>query len=657
MKKKLIIAMIVVSMLICVLAACGGNKTPECSHAWEKVDTTATCEVAGTANFKCSLCQATKIEADPALGHNFQFTETVKATCKTKGYDTYTCSNANCGATEKRNETKVDNSPAGHKYVADVQEPTCTKSGHTDMICEVCGSGDGNRETLPKLGHTYERADYNGTDGRTVNAPTCLENGTIVYVCTAEGCDGTVTYTYEQLVEAESELAELVKATGHSLTLDHEVVPATCTVPGYKISACANEGCQYTEQTATYDALGHTYTRENVTEADYNYIVTVNPTCITDGVKWVVCDDCDYCTKDDETPDTKYQAAVPATGAHVYSQVVTTIDPTCTEDGYTTYKCTADGSCVATENRDKVAALDHNFVLETDKLTDGQPTCKTNGDWPYACTRCDATAVNLEGKVNTGAVHEGYTVGEYKVGPTCISRAIYHCNDCGEDFEAYVSESDPGANPTGVHSYTVAGKVVASTCSEYGYTIYGCSLDKGCTATQNKDYTAKAAHTFGARSTDGTIECTECNARYIDQTTVIYSATETLCNEHSQDNKDPNCSACGIGVEITGIKEPEAAHALVAGTAKTVELADGAALIELKGEAGTTYTIVVYNKSGVAITTYDVVVNDEVVDELDVPTSVTGSTIVNITEIEKEVGSISVTASTDATVVYYVSTK
>lgn len=657
MKKKLIIAMIVVSMLICVLAACGGNKTPECSHAWEKVDTTATCDAAGNANFKCSLCQATKTDVDPALGHNFQFTETVKATCKTKGYDTYTCSNANCGVTEKRNETKVDNSPAGHKYVADVQEPTCTKSGHTDMICEVCGSGDGNRETLPKLGHTYERADYNGTDGRTINLPNCLENGTIVYKCTAEGCGETVEYTYEQLVEAESELADLVKATGHSLTVDYEIKEATCDVPGYKISACANEGCQYTEQTATYDPLGHTYTRENVTEADYNYLVVVDPTCITDGVKWVVCDDCDHCTKDDETPDTKYQAAVPATGAHVYTQVVTTIDPTCTEDGYTTYKCTADGDCNATENRDTVTALGHNFVLETDKLTNGEPTCKTNGDWPYACTRCSATTVNYNGEQNTGAVHEGYTIGTYKVGPTCISRAIYNCSDCGEDFEAYVSEADPGANPTGVHSCTNPGKVVDPTCSEYGYTIYGCSLDDGCTAIEHKDYTAKTAHTFGARTTDGTIECTECNARYIDQTTVIYREEQNLCNVHSKDNPDPDCSACDIGVEIIGIKEPEAAHALVANTATTTELVDGAALIELKGEAGTTYEIVVYNKSGVAITKYDVIVDEEVVDELDVPTSATGSTIINITEIEKEVGSISITASTDATVVYYVSTK
>ena len=138
-----------------------------------------------------------------------------------------------------------------------------------------------------------------------------------------------------------------------------------------------------------------------------------------------------------------------------------------------------------------------------------------------------------------------------------------------------------------------------------------------------------------------------------DETTVIYTDSKELC-DHAEGE---TCETCGIGVVITGTKTPDPAYTLAAGTALTTEFEDGAALIELAGEAGTTYTVVVYDKNGDAITTYDVVVDDVVVDELDVVATATGSAIIDITEIEEEVGSIKVTASTAATVVYYVSVK
>ena len=656
MKKKLIISLVVVAMLVCVLAACGGGKTPECSHAWEETATTATCVEAGKADYTCSLCGATKTEDVAAAGHEFERTEVVKATCVAGGYDLYECKN--CDASEQRNKTNIDNSLTAHTYVPDKKDPTCTKSGYVDSICSLCGRGAGTRETLEKLGHTYERADFDGVTGVTRKEPDCETAGTIKYSCTADGCDAFIEYTYEELIGVDDELAATLAPLGHDFTVDFQLVEPDCLTPGYKVNACSHDGCEKTEQVAEYEALGHTYEREDATEADYEYAVELDPTCISIGYKWVICSDCQHNTKDDEEPNVDaYRADIAATGIHTYDAVKSVIDPDCTNTGYTIYKCSNDAACTATENRDETTALGHNWVRDDSQLNDGNPTCKTNGDYPYYCDRdgCDATSINEGGEKNNGAVHLGYTKGDFShaksVAPTCITRGKYWCVDCETTFNAYAD--DTLADATGVHVFNGKSTVIDPTCADYGYTIYGCSNDAGCTATENRDYTARAAHVFGARSEDGTIICSECAKSYRDETTVIYTDSKELCDHEEGET----CETCGIGVVITGTKTPDPAYALVADTALTTEFEDGAALIELAGEAGTTYTIVVYDKNGDAIATYDVVVDGEVVDELDVVTTATGSAIIDITEIEESVGSIKVTASTAATVVYYVSVK
>lgn len=159
-------------------------------HKYVLIDTTATCEESGYSIYSCETCQGTRHSPSDALGHNFQLTDTVKATCVLKGYDLYTCTR--CDAEEKRNITNYDNSPNGHNYLPDTKEPTCTKSGYTDMVCEYCGSGDGNRLTLPKLGHTYEREDYDGTTGKVID----YEAGTVTYYC--QDCDQAYTRELEE---------------------------------------------------------------------------------------------------------------------------------------------------------------------------------------------------------------------------------------------------------------------------------------------------------------------------------------------------------------------------------------------------------------------------------------------------------------------------
>ena len=650
MKKKLLIAFVVVSMLICLLAACGEDP---CTHNWVDGATTATCESAGTTTVTCSLCSATTTKSAAALGHEWERTDIVKATCKTGGYDLYECTR--CDASEQRNQTNVDFSPAGHDYQPDVKNPTCTTSGYTDNTCSLCGSGDGTRVTIKPLGHTFERADFDGVTGVEVINATCTENGSITYTCTEPGCGYPVTYTYDELLEAgKTELAATLQATGHSFTVYYEHVDPTCLVGGYTVNSCAN-GCGETQEVASKDPIGHTYQRDNVTEEDYNYLMTLAPTCISEGYEWVICDDCEYCTVNDETPNVEaYRQAIAATGEHVYSIEKQVVAPLCLEKGYTIYSCSADGACVATENRDYVDEIGHNdLVLTTELLTNGVPTCKTNGDYPYHCVRCDYTTVNFNGEENNGARHEGYTAGDFShaqsVAPTCISRGKYYCSNCQTVFDAYTE--DTLADAHGNHVYNVKGATTAPTCSTYGYTTYGCSADSGCVATEKRDYVARTGHTYTAPTEDGTIVCQVCDAKYINETTVIYNHPEqTLCTHES----GVTCETCGIGVIITGTKTPDAPIELTAGNKVTTEFDKGAALIELKGEASTTYTIVVYDKNGVAITSYDVIDDGTDIGKINVVTTAGGSCVVDITEIEAEVGSIAIVSSTAATVSFYV---
>ncbi|MBO5380077.1 MAG: hypothetical protein J6A90_07120 [Clostridia bacterium] len=652
MKKKLLIALVVVSLIVCVFAACG----KECEHNWQEGPTTATCDTAGQTTMTCSLCGATTQKTAAALGHEWEFVETVAATCQAGGYDLYECKREGCDATDHQNETKVDFSPAGHNYQPENVPPTCDKAGYTENTCTICGNGDGNRVTLPKLGHTFQREDFDGENGVVPTYPTCEENGYITYNCMEEGCGYKEVVTYEQLLEkGETELAAMYEKLGHNFTVLEDYADPTCTVAGYMINGCAN-GCGKSEKVATDPALGHSYERADSTEATYTYKQTLAPTCITEGYEWVVCtvEDCGYCTEEAADKDEEYVAAyrraIEATGVHVFDKNPTVVAPLCDAQGYTTYSCSADGACTATEDRDFVDALGHEMVLTESLLTDGKPTCVTNGNYPYNCTRCDFTDINLNGEENNGARHT-FVAGEYTYAPTCITRGIYTCSVCDQEFEAY--DDDTAAMPHGNHVFNVKGETTAPTCSEYGYTTYGCSADGKCVATEKRDYVARAGHTFGEPTENGTIVCEACSATYINETTVIKTEEHTLCKH---DNGE-TCDTCGIGVIITGTKTPDAPAELAAGVQSTTTFDKGAALIELKGDVGTTYTIVVYGANGEAITSYDVVEDGTDIGKINVVTSANGSCIVDITEIEAEVASIAITASAAATVSFYVTVK
>ncbi len=684
MKKKLLFILLAAVLVLATLCACGGGgddtETTECTHEWalkEGTVTSATCDVGGTDTFACTLCGEEKEEAVEALGHDFQRESTVEATCIAGGYDIFKCSR--CEATENRNETSISTKPDAHNFEEIRVEPTCTTRGSTETKCTLCNANDGDKVTLQALKHTYERTYADGEEDKTVVAivpATCTTNGTITYSC--PDCNkASLTRTYEELsaetaTDADKALAETIKALGHDFSVVKEDKPAKCLTSGYKIMSCKN-GCGETENAATYEPIGHSYEREGAT---INFAkVTLAPTCVAEGLRWAVCDDCQYSADQDAIPTEIYSEKIPATGVHDFVVFVRTTTPTCTTQGYDTYRC---ANCQETTPMNTVDPEPHTWVLDEDMLNNGSPTCMTDGNYPYYCSAMwgknsnvpcaeyskanGKREYNINGEVVSSIKHT-YVSGSWKVAPTCITPAIYVCTECPVEFSAY--EEDTLARATGVHEYTITNPetdTVLPTCTTYGYTTYYCSSDSGCNEWENRDFTARAPHALGEVTTDGIVGCTVCTATFINTTTVIETEFDGISKDGTSLCTDPFCGGCDyddILVFVTASTAPKPAEKLV--------LTDGAyklekelgeddiALLEILGVPNANYTIKLFNGEQ-EVKTFKADIEGENVD-----VNITYNTIytedgflyIDIAEVAESITSIVIECETEASVNFY----
>ena len=89
------------------------------------------------------VIQLTKEEACTLFGHNYRLTDTVKATCKSEGYDIYTCSR--CGEIKTQKLDKLD-----HEWVQDsIVQATTETEGFILYKCSHCGETKSVK--IPKL--------------------------------------------------------------------------------------------------------------------------------------------------------------------------------------------------------------------------------------------------------------------------------------------------------------------------------------------------------------------------------------------------------------------------------------------------------------------------------------------------------------------------
>ena len=175
-----------------------------------------------------------------------------------------------------------------------------------------------------------------------------------------------------------------------------------------------------------------------------------------------------------DTTITINQAKIGSWSLHKYVKLSVT-DPTCTEKGYTTYKCS---DCGDTYKADFVDALGHDYNT-SGKV---EPTCTEKGYDMHVCSRCgDIYKDNFVDAL-------GHTVVvDPAVAPDCTHTGLTegsHCSVCNEVLKA--QETVPATG----HSYDKV--VTAPTCTEKGYTTYTCSV---CGDSYVADYVDALGHT------------------------------------------------------------------------------------------------------------------------------------------------------------------
>lgn len=263
-----------------------------------------------------------------ATQHVCRYEPTVtKPTCTQQGYTTYTCA---CG------NSYVDDCVAalGHSYGTWTQTitPTCTKDGERVHACARCGHSE--TQVLSALGHDYRHV---------VTEPTCTESGFTTHTCTR--CSHTYT-------------DQIVPRREHAYGDWKVEKAATCTADGRKLRVCADCGSFENEIIpATGHEMGQWYVSK--TTASGNLLRRR---------------DCEHCDYYEEIEDS-------STHRHDYTATVTA--PTCTQKGYTTYRCNA---CGHTYTDAEKQPLGHSYGAW---YIQKESTTTADGVERRDCTRCD----------------------------------------------------------------------------------------------------------------------------------------------------------------------------------------------------------------------------------------------------------------------------
>ena len=222
---------------------------------------------------------------------------------------------------------------------------TCESAGAVWYKCTSCGAA--MKEDLPLLEHEFE------TTGKKTDA-TCTEPATEVYVC--KNC-------------GETKIVELSPALGHSPREDvtyANAVNATCTQPGSVDEQIVCSRCNevLSSTTVTQKARGHSPEEIHENEAA--------GTC-TEGGSYDKVIRCKRCGEE----LSREKVATAPTG-HLYTTV--TVEPTCTEKGFTTHTCEICGDTFTDTEKD---ALGHDYEAVVTPAT-----CTEDGYTTYTCSRC-----------------------------------------------------------------------------------------------------------------------------------------------------------------------------------------------------------------------------------------------------------------------------
>ena len=289
---------------------------------------------------------------------------------------------------------------------------------------------------------------------------------------------------------------------------DHTWQPATCTAPMICTGCSATEG----------EAKGH-----NMQEST----AAVQPGCETPGSTAIF-------TCSNGCGKTEGGDPISATGHNYVSSV---IDPTCTDQGYTSHTCTNCGDSYA---NNYIAPNGHSFG---NWYVDKEATCVSKGSERRDCencTYCESKEIAAKGHAwDNGIVTKEPTEDG-------SGTKVFTCNTCGETRTEVL--------PPLTHEHNYSKVVTDPTCTERGYTTYICTC-----GSYVDDYVDALGHNYTTVTTTPTCTkqgyathtCSRCSNSYVSDYTAAIGhnwdkgVITKEPTENSTGEKLYTCSNCG----------------------------------------------------------------------------------------------------------------
>ncbi|MBQ9531405.1 MAG: leucine-rich repeat protein [Eubacterium sp.] len=269
-------------------------------------------------------------------------------------------------------------------------------------------------------------------------------------------------------------------------------IPENAVIKSYCVDSSAEKYAN--KYSRTFESLGH---------KSLDLISVTNPTCTEQGYSTYNCSSCGQTFYDN------YTETIP----HSWDAGVVTTESTCSQEGVKTYTCT-ECSAMKTEAI-PVDSSNHNY---TAAVID--PSCTERGYTKHTCSLCG----NTYNSDYTETIPHSWDAGVVTTESTCSQEGVktYTCTECSATkTEAIPVDSNK-------HSYT--SEVIAPSCTEQGYTIYTCSF---CGNTYVDDYVDATGHDYLPTVTSATClaggyttyTCSKCGDSYVDN--------ETAAGDHS----------------------------------------------------------------------------------------------------------------------------
>ena len=363
-------------------------ETPSHTHNYVVTsDIPATCSKIGVKTFTCNEDGKQYVEATPATGHDQGiWNEKIPATTTSTGTKVRVCTQ--CDAVLETATIPKLPQVHTHTYTSKITtEATCTKDG---VITYACTNGDHTyTKSIPKIGHDQGiwvekiAPTYNSTGTKirvctkcdavleTSTIPKLLQVHTHTYtskITTEATCtkDGIITYTCK---DGDHTYTEVIPKTGHDEGKWYEQ-KATTTANGVKVRACTKCG-------AILESVAIPKLTEEIHTHSYTSTITTPVTCTNEGVTTYTC------TAGDHT----YTESIPKL-SHISGDWEVINEPTTTNKGLKVQKCTVGGEILKTEEipmlevEDKEIVNGHELVIVTIDIGNGQ-TKEVKGYYDY----------------------------------------------------------------------------------------------------------------------------------------------------------------------------------------------------------------------------------------------------------------------------------